>query len=82
MESELSTIVPTKLLNSFSVIRNFLEVSQDINKYGFQYKKHLSGIVSQAYKSLWRGRGSLVLIIVIKIQFLKNSNCLSPGGSK
>lgn len=52
MESELSTIVPAKLLNSFSVMRNFLEVSQDISKYGFQYKKHVSGIVSQAYKSL------------------------------
>ena len=69
MESELSTIVPAKLLNSFSVMRNFLEVSQDISKYGFQYKKHVSGIVSQAYKSLWRGCGSLVLFLFKPISF-------------
>ena len=29
---------------------NFLEVFQEITKYSFQYKKHLSGVVYQAYK--------------------------------
>ena len=49
---DLSTIVPATLLKSLSVMGNFLVVFQEFNKNSFQYKKHLLGIVSQAYK--WR----------------------------
>ena len=52
MESDLNKVVLATLLISLSVMGNFLEVFQEFNKNSFQYKKHLSGVVSQAYK--WR----------------------------
>ena len=52
MESDLNKVVLITLLISLSVMGNFLEVFQEFNKNSFQYKKHLLGVVSQAYK--WR----------------------------
>ena len=52
MESALNKVVLATLLISLSVMGNFLEVFQEFNKNSFQYKKHLLGVVSQAYK--WR----------------------------
>ena len=52
MESDLDKVVLATLLISLSVMGNFLEVFQEFNKNSFQYKKHLLGVVSQAYK--WR----------------------------
>ena len=52
MDSNLRKVVPTTLLKWFPVMRNFLEVFQELNKNTFQYKKHLLGNVSQVYK--WR----------------------------
>ena len=52
MESDLNKVVPATLLKSLSVMGNYLEVFQEFDKNCFQYKKHLIGVVSQAYK--WR----------------------------
>ena len=51
-ESNLSNVVPSTLLKLFFVMGDFLEVFQEFNINSYQYKKHLLGIVSQAYK--WR----------------------------
>ena len=48
MESDLSKIVPATLLKSLSAMDNLLDVLQEFNKSGFQYKKHLLGVFSQA----------------------------------
>ena len=48
MESDLSKIVPATLLKLLSVMDNLLEVLQEFNKSGFQYKKHLLAAFSQA----------------------------------
>ena len=52
MESDLSKVLPATLLKSLSVMGNFLDVFREFTKNSFQYKKHLLGVVSQAYK--WR----------------------------
>ena len=49
-DSCFSNVAPATLLKPLSVMGNFLEVFQEITKYSFQYKKHLSGVVYQAYK--------------------------------
>ena len=50
MESDLSKVLPATLLKSLSVMGNFLDVFPEFTKNSFQYKKHLLGVVSQAYK--------------------------------
>ena len=74
-ERDLSKDAPTTLLKSFSVMGDFLEIFQKLNKNSFQYKKHYRGIFSQAYR--WRRYvGDTVwffLISVTQPQLLKTS---------
>ena len=60
---------------------NFLEVFKEFPKNGFQCKKHLLEVVSQAYKLLTY---VVLFTIVTKIQLLKISQrqIVSPVGSK
>ena len=47
-ESDLSKDAPATLLKSLSVMVDFLEIFQELNKNSFQHKKHYREIVSQA----------------------------------
>ena len=40
-ESDLSKVAPAVLLQSLSVMGNFLEILQGFKENSFQYKKHL-----------------------------------------
>ena len=50
IESNLNNVAPATLLKPLSVMGNFLEVFQEFTKNSFQHKKHLLGVVYQAYK--------------------------------
>ena len=82
-ESDLSKAVPVTLLKFLSVMVNFLKVFQDFTINSLQYKKHLLGVVSWslqvAYIRQWWGCDFFLLMIVTKVQLLKNSQGhLSP----